>query len=307
MSLTRRTFIASGTAAAITLAAEKVLAQTTTAAGTLPAKSEIYVGKGSAESTIAKVIEKMGGMGRFVKPDGRVLIKPNISFTSPADWGTNTSPEVVAIVAQMCVKAGAKRVIVCDFPMGDPAMCKEKSGIAAALKDIKEVVIFTPTQEQLFEEKTNDKAQQLTRVKLVKELARVDSFISLPTLKSHSATGVSFGIKGLMGLVWDRGAFHNSMELHRAVAEQLYYLKPTLTLIDGTRALLNNGPGGPGTVAQIGTYVAGTDPVAVDSYAVTLASWYGKKFEGKQVQHIKMAGELGFGNFESAKISEIAV
>ena len=37
--------------------------------------------------------------------------------------------------------------------------------------------------------------------------------------------------------------------------------------------------------------MAGTDPVAVDSYAVTLASWYGKTFEGKH-EASEVAGEL---------------
>jgi uncharacterized protein (DUF362 family) len=110
-----------------------------------------------------------------------------------------------------------------------------------------------------------------------------------------------------MGLVKDRGIYHSNMDLHKAVAEQLYYFKPSLCIVDATRALLDNGPAGPGKIAELKTFVGGVDPVAVDSYAVTLASWYGKKFEGKQIKHLKIAGELGFGNVESSMISEIAV
>jgi uncharacterized protein (DUF362 family) len=84
-------------------------------------------------------------------------------------------------------------------------------------------------------------------------------------------------------------------------------MKPHLSFVDASRALLDNGPAGPGRVVQLDTFVAGTDPVAVDSYGVTLASWYGKTFEGKQVGHIKWGGQLGFGNVESSMISEIAV
>jgi uncharacterized protein (DUF362 family) len=97
------------------------------------------------------------------------------------------------------------------------------------------------------------------------------------------------------------------MEMHTAIAEQLYYIKPHLCIVDATRALLDNGPAGPGKVIELKTFVAGTDPVAVDSYAVSLASWYGKTFDGKQVKHLKLAGELGFGNVESSMISEITV
>jgi uncharacterized protein (DUF362 family) len=110
-----------------------------------------------------------------------------------------------------------------------------------------------------------------------------------------------------MGLIYERGSFHSVLDLQLAIAEQLYYMKPALTIVDAGRALLDNGPSGPGTVVELNTYVAGTDPVATDSYAVTLASWYGKKFEGIQVAHLKNAADLGFGNVESAKITAVTV
>jgi len=302
MSATRRGFLKTAGAGTLALAAGAV-AQDAGVAG----KSEVFVGKGGAAEMLPKVIEKMGGMGRFVKSGGRVLIKPNMSFANPPDWATGTSPEAVHTVARMCLDAGAKRVIVCDNTLRDPEMCKEKTGIAAALKDLKGVVIFVPKQDNLFVTVSNEKAKALTTTDVVKEVTVADTFISLPCAKSHSAAGVSLNLKGMMGLVKNRGAMHSEMDLHTAIAEMLYYMKPHLSIVDATRALLDNGPGGPGKVQELNTFVAGTDPVAVDSYAVTLASWYGKTFEGRQVQHIRIAGELGFGNAESGKITEVAV
>ena len=84
-------------------------------------------------------------------------------------------------------------------------------------------------------------------------------------------------------------------------------MKPDLTIVDAGRALLDNGPGGPGTVVQLDTFIAGIDPVAVDSVAVTKASWYGKQFRGDQVKYLKVAGDLGLGNVDEAMIDEIAV
>jgi uncharacterized protein (DUF362 family) len=302
MSITRREFVQAATGAAIVAAT----AQAQDAAKP-SSKSEVYVGKGSAEAMIPKIVEKMGGMSRFVKPGARVMIKPNMSFANPPEWGTGTSPEAVLAVAKMCIDAGAKRVIICDNTLKEAELCKEKTGIAAAVKDLKGVVIFTPKQDNLFETKTDPRALELKTVDIVKEVGLCNCFISLPTAKSHSAGGVSLNIKGLMGLVKDRGAYHWKMDLHKAVAEQLYYFKPTLCIVDATRALLDNGPAGPGKVVDLKTFVGGIDPVAVDSYAVSLASWYGKTFEGKQIKHLKVAGEMGFGNVESSMISEIAV
>lgn len=265
-------------------------------------KSEIAVGKGTVSEILPKIVAKMGGIDRFVKKGSRVMIKPNMSFANPPEWGTGTSPEVVYTMAKMCLDAGARRVIICDNTLRDPESCKEKTGIGAAVKDLKGVVIYTPREDAMFVAKSDPKAKVLTSTDVVKEVYQVDSLISLPTAKSHSAAGVSLNIKGLMGLVKNRGTFHRDMDLHQAVAEQLYYIKPNLCIVDASRALLDNGPAGPGKVIELNTFVGGTDPVAVDSYAVTLASWYGKTFEGKQVKHIKHAGELGFGNVESSNI-----
>lgn len=41
--------------------------------------------------------------------------------------------------------------------------------------------------------------------------------INVPVAKSHSATGVSFGMKNLMGLVWDRTYFHSGINIHQAI------------------------------------------------------------------------------------------
>ncbi len=302
MDLSRREFVKSSAVASLLAVPVVALDQAASA------KSEVFVGKGNAEIVIPKILAKMGGIGRFVKPGSRVVIKPNMSFANPPEWGTTTSPEVVAILAKLCLDAGAKRVIVCDNTLRDPQICKAQTGIGAALKDLKGVVIFTPQQvDSFYEEKSHPKALELTRTEVVKEVLAADALICLPAAKSHSAGGVSFGIKGLMGLVKNRGRFHSEMDLHKAIAEQLYYMTPTLTLIDATRALLDNGPAGPGKVVTLNTYVAGTDPVATDSFGVSLAPWYGRSFDGKQVTHLQHASALGFGNVDSAKISEITV
>jgi uncharacterized protein (DUF362 family) len=136
----------------------------------------------------------------------------------------------------------------------------------------------------------------------MKEVLRANCLINIPTAKCHGATGVSLGLKNLMGLVWDRGVFHDKLELNRAIAEQLYVIKPKLTVVDCIYALVTNGPGGPGKVVGLDTVLATTDPVAADSYTVSLARWYDREFKGSQVKYIKIANELGFGEIDPAKM-----
>jgi uncharacterized protein (DUF362 family) len=105
-----------------------------------------------------------------------------------------------------------------------------------------------------------------------------------------------------MGLVWDRKVFHEQMELNRAIAEQLVVIKPKLTIVDCLYALLTRGPSGPGKTEKLDTIVASADPVAADSYTVGLARWYNRQFKGEQVKHVKIAGEMGFGEVDVEKM-----
>lgn len=300
---TRREFISAAAAGAALLATRPGFGQDFVA-GT---KSEVIVGKGSAEEVIPKILKKMGGIEQFVKPGSRVMIKPNMSFANPPEWGTGTSPQAVYVMAKLCLEAGAKRVIVCDNTLREPDVCKEKTGIAAAIKDLKGVVMFIPKQDSMYITKSDPRAKSLPTTDVVKEVYATDCLISLPTAKSHSAGGVSLNLKGLMGLIKERGSFHRETDLHTAVPELLYYMKPHLSFVDASRALLDNGPAGPGKVVQLDTFVGGLDPVAVDSYAVSLAAWYGKTFDGTKVKHIKNAGDMKLGNCESNMITEVMV
>jgi uncharacterized protein (DUF362 family) len=306
MTWSRRRFLGyTAAAGATTFATPGLNAQETIKKTT--SKSEVYVGKGAAETMLPKILDKMGGIGRFVKAGDRVMIKPNMSFANPPEWGTGTSPEAVRALVKMCLDAGAKRVIVCDNTIREAELCKTTTKIADAVKDLKGAVLYTPKQDSMYITKTDTRPKLVQTVDVVKEVYQVNSLISLCAAKSHGAGGVSLTCKGQMGLIKNRGVFHLEFELHQAIADLLYYVKPNLSIIDATRALVDNGPAGPGKVVDLATFVTGIDPVAVDSYGVSLTEWYGRKFDGKQVKHLNIASEMGFGNVESNMISEIAV
>jgi uncharacterized protein (DUF362 family) len=295
--LSRRTFIKTGSIAA-------------SAAALLPLKAYpaavkpvVAVAKGSpAGDCVRRAVNALGGIKQFVKEGGRVVIKPNMGFPNPPEWGSTTHPDVVKAVVELCIDAGARRIIVMDNPLRDGGLCKEKTGIFAAVQGLKGVVVAMPDDPKFFEETAVPGAQELKSTAVAKEVLKADCLINVPTAKSHSATGVSLGIKNLMGLVYDRKVFHEKMELNRAIAEQLLVIKPALTIMCAVYALVTRGPGGPGDVVKLDTVVASTDPVAVDSYTVGLARWYNREFRGDQVKYIKIAADMGLGEIDVAKM-----
>jgi uncharacterized protein (DUF362 family) len=265
---------------------------------------DLAVVTGSPEKATARAIELLGGMKRFVKQGQRVVIKPNMSFAKTPDEAANTSPAVVAAVAASCVAAGAKDVLILDHTIQKEALCLELSGIAKACAALDRTHVLALNDEQFYQSDSIPKGKALTTVKVMKEILECDVLISLPAAKSHSATGVSFGMKGLMGVIWDRGYFHSRVDLHQAIADLCSVIKPHLIILDASRALLTGGPSGPGTIHPLNTIVAGTDPVAVDAYGAQMAPWYNKQFEVKHIKHIMAGEQMGLG---TARLDELRI
>jgi len=267
-----------------------------------PAGSAVAVARGARTKLAKGAVDQLGGMGRFVRPGDKVCIKPNISFAANSECGATTSADVARQVVQLCLDAGAARVVLFDHTIQEAALCVERSGIKTAIVDETKVSLLTLTKERQFADTPIPNGKELKSVKLAKVLLESDKFINLPTAKSHSATGVSLGMKGLLGAIWDRGALHK-VNLHQAIADLASVVRPDLTIIDATRALTSGGPGGPGKTVGLNMVIAGADPVAVDSYTVGITQWYNKSFTGKGVKHIVAAAEMGLGEIDTAKMS----
>ncbi len=262
---------------------------------------EIVVAKGALPgSAVRAAVEGLGGMGRFVRPGSRVVIKPNMSFAKGPEQAANTHPDVVRELAVMCREAGASSVLVLDNPLQSIEMCLERSGLKAACKNLEGTGVETAKRERDFRKVSVPLGKSLKSTMIMKSVIESDVLIAAPVAKSHSATGVSLSMKGMMGLIYNRREFHTSMDLNEAIVDLCTVLKPDLTVVDASRILSDGGPGGPGKVIRLDTIIASTDMVGADSMAVERGTWYGRKFKGGQVAHIRMAHERGLGNMETA-------
>jgi len=256
------------------------------------------------ESTVRAAVETVGGIGTYVKKGDQVALKPNLSFASPVSRATTTNPEVLKAVITLCLEAGAKRVVVLDHPLQDAAIIGDKAEVAQMIKEIKDATLFLPINENLYRETPIPEAKEMKSTKVVKILDEMDVLIAVPIAKNHSATAVSLGIKGNLGLVWDRIAFHNSGDFNQSLADLGTLLKPDLTIVDAIRALITRGPQGPGKVLQLNTIIAGHDPVAVDSYTVAM-TWEQWNLTGNNVEHLVKTAAMGLGEIDPSKLNVI--
>ncbi|MBA4423003.1 MAG: hypothetical protein C0390_07855 [Syntrophus sp. (in: bacteria)] len=264
-------------------------------------EADLAVISGEPAAATRKALEALGGIGRFVKKGQRVVIKPNMSFAKTPDFAATTHPLVVVAVAQACLEAGAREVLVLDHTLQRAELCLERTGIRDACRNMPGVHVLALQDRKFFQEIRIPQGKVLDRVEVLKDI--LDSvLISVPVAKSHSATGVSLGLKGLMGLIWDRDSFHSQFNINQGIADLATVIRPQLTILDATRAMASGGPGGPGDVKKPNLIIAGVDPVAVDSYGVGIVPWYGRNFKGRQVEHLLIAHERGLGQIDVEKL-----
>ena len=263
------------------------------AAGEIP---DIALAVGDRVPATRAAVDLLGGMGRFVKPGQKVVIKPNMSFAGGPEDATDTNPEVVRELVAMCREAGAERVRVLDPTLRREERCIE--GVQKACEVHGDDIVQAVSRSRFFKETPIPEGRQMTETDVMREVLEADVLIAAPVAKSHSGAGVSLSMKGMMGLVYNRGVMHSRYDLHESIVDLASLLKPDLVVVDGSRVLSTNGPGGPGRVLKMDTIIASADMVAADAQAVAMFEWYGRKLQPRNVKYIRIAHERGLGRMD---------
>lgn len=307
--VSRREFLKICAAGLGALALNGILPKFALAANNRPAKNintltDLAVAKGEDPYLMTvRAIEALGGMERFVKPNSTVLIKPNIGWDRSPEEAANTNPQVAACLVELCFKAGAKRVNVFDRTCNDAKRCYSNSGIQEACK-AKGANVYFPDDWNVVKANFNY-SSEMQDWPVYRDAIECDTFINVPVLKHHSLTGLTLSMKNLMGIVsGNRGSMHVNIGVK--LAHLTDFIKPDLTVIDGYRVLVRNGPTGGNLedVVNMKTLIAGKDPVLCDAYAAKL-----RDYDPLSISYIKEASKIGLGSvdIEKAKITEINI
>lgn len=259
---------------------------------------DIAVARGGPERATQKAVELLGGMKAFVRPGHKVVIKPNMSFAHPPDRATNTHPQVVRTLAEMCIEAGASSVMILDNPLQNAQLCIERSGIDRACGILPNTSVRTLSSSRFFDNVVLENGERFKETQVMRDVLDSDVLIAAPVAKSHSATGVSLCMKGMMGLIRDRGIMHRRFNLSSAIVDLCTFLKADLAVVDATRVLASHGPFGPGEIIQGDTVIASTDMVAADAMTIDMFPWYGRDVRPGNVAHVLEAHERGLGRMD---------
>ena len=294
----RRTFLKLQLGGLACLAGSQLLGPGAKALLAADAAPDVAVVKGAPGPATRTAVNLLGGMGRFVKPGQKVVIKPNMSFAQGVDSATTTHPEVVREVLVMCKEAGASRVRVLDHSLQNAENSLKKSGILEAVDSVEEGICRHLMDSSFYQEAELPAAVEMQTNAFMRDVLEADVLIAVPVAKSHGSAGVSLSLKGQMGLILSRHIMHSRYSLDGSIVDLNTFIKPHLAVIDATRVLTSGGPGGPGLVIKPGEVIASADPVAADATAVASYEWYGRKFAPSQVKYLQLAHERGLGRLD---------
>ncbi len=223
------------------------------------------------EAAVAEALAPLGGMGAFVHPGMRVLLKPNMLAGKAPEKAVTTHPEVVRAVILEAQRAGG-RVSVGDSPgIGSPRQVAARCGILQVIEETG--AAFAPFAESV---PVRPAGTTFHELEIARDLLEADLVINLPKLKTHQMMGLTCGVKNLFGAVvgMRKPRLHLQAGTDKAffalmLLELAETIRPALTLVDAVVGMEGEGPGS-GDPVQIGALLAGADPLAVDTVATAL-------------------------------------
>ena len=236
-------------------------------------------------------LDGIGGIARFVRPGERVVVKPNVGWDRTPAQGANTHPALVSEMVRLCLGAGAAQVTVVDVSCNDPRRSFLRSGIREAGETAGARVLL-PREEDFVEVELGGSV--LTTWPVLRHFIETDRFINMPVIKQHNLTLCTVGMKTLYGILGGRrNRLHQ--EIDQSIVDLAAFVRPTLTVVDGTRVLVRGGPQG-GSVDDVNienTVFCSTDQVAADARAVEYLG-----LSGDRIGHIVLAEESGLGSMD---------
>ncbi len=216
---------------------------------------------------VRESVDLLGGMGRFVKPGQKVLLKPNLLISSTPGKGVSPHPMVVRAVIEMVKEAGGMPYVGDSPALETARRVAAKSRVAQVAEEMD-----TPLFEfrKTVEVRTPDDFM-FRRFEVAREVVESDVIINLPKIKTHGEMLLTLGVKNMFGCVpgtrktaWHLKAGRDRTYFARMLVELYGVLKPHLTIMDGIVSMEGNGPSG-GTPRSLDMVLTGTDCVSLDS------------------------------------------
>ncbi len=235
-------------------------------------KCDTYEPQKVAEA-LTDLLDHIGGLGAYVRPGQKILIKPNLLSPRPPETAVTTHPALIMAIAEAIKKQGALPFIG-DSPGGFGVLERieqlwEVTGMKqAAAASGATLVNFEKSRVKELEISFGKKKIKIPVAACV--LEDFDVVINVPKFKTHDLTITTGAIKNMFGVMpgLTKIRFHKLAPKKETMSELLVALFaqviPQLNIMDGIIGMEGEGPGSSGTPINTGFLLAAENALALD-------------------------------------------
>ena len=243
----------------------------------------------------------LGGVTAFVRPEEKILLKPNLLSRALPQRAITTHPAVFEAVIVCLREAGCRDLRYGDSP-GHPGMTAAKCAEGCGLKEPADrlgvaLADFDHAETVPFPE--GKTARSFVMCRAIRE---ADAVIDLCKMKTHALERLTGAVKNVYGCVCglNKGMGHAAWPSSEVFADMLCDLNrcvgPRLHIMDGITAMEGNGPTS-GTPIDMKVLLFSADPVALDTVFAYLVD-----LDPKLVPTCVSGDRYGLGTMDPDKI-----
>ena len=241
-------------------------------------------------------------IGKDMRPDLKVVIKPNMVMAKNPSFPATTHPLVIKAVIRWLNEHGVKNITIAESSGGlYNGEYMKNVYYVCGMKQLEPEAVLN----QDFSARTVNCKEGFRNhsFHIITPILEADYVINICKLKTHAMTGYSGGIKNLFGTIpgLEKPQMHyrwpDIRDFSRMLLELAQTVSPQLTIIDAIDAMEGNGPTG-GTSHPLYMLLAAKDLYTQDYFAAKLMG-----LDPMDIEMIKQAVEAGLARPDEMELS----
>jgi uncharacterized protein (DUF362 family)/ferredoxin len=244
-------------------------------------------------------LDLVGGIGKYIRTDEKVLLKLNLVREADADRAVTTHPAVAEMLARILSEEHYS-----DVSAGD------SGGFGSSIKSMehlgmREELTRYGCRMAAFDEAVRTAYPQGIHAKefmLARDVVEADAVISVCKMKTHALEHITGAVKNQYGCVQGKhkAAGHtrypSAESMARMIVDLNLLVRPCLYIMDGIVAMEGNGPTS-GDPVPMNVLLFSTDPVALDSVFARLVY-----LDPESVPTEAAGAQMGLGTWKEEEI-----
>nr|MDD6336042.1 DUF362 domain-containing protein [bacterium] len=262
------------------------------------------------DRALTQALEKLGGLGNWIKPGMRVVIKANLLLPKHPQAAATTHPAVIHALVRAVQAAGAQPLIA-DCPGGpdNRAYLKhvyEACGMADVARQTgAELMLDTHAVERPL-----PAGSAMKTLLQAAYISQADAVITVGKLKTHGLAAMTGCVKNLYGTVpgVTKADYHYRLGEIKDFAGLLLDIerdvRPVLSVLDAVIGMEGAGPSN-GTPRPIGALVVGQNAHAVDDVGARLIGY--RRADVPTLALAQQRGLIGEYTVVGQRVEDLAV